>query len=74
VHFVTGVPTTLGELAAMVLRLAESRASIVDAPVREFDVARFVGDPTRARNLLGWRAKTPLESGLARLVEDFRRR
>lgn len=74
VHFVTGVPTTLGELASVVIRLADSRASILDAPIRTFDVARFVGDPTRARSLLGWSPRVTLEAGLSRLIEDYRRR
>ena len=30
-----------------------------------------VGDPSRARELLGWTAKVPLEDGFARLVQDF---
>jgi nucleoside-diphosphate-sugar epimerase len=73
IHLVTGIPTTLGDLAALVVRLTESRSSVCSAPARAFDVARFVGDPSRAFALLGWRAEVPLEAGLRRLIEAFRR-
>jgi nucleoside-diphosphate-sugar epimerase len=68
VHLVTGVPTTLGELAALALRVTRSQAPIESLSSRPFDVARFHGDPGRARALLGWTAETPLEEGLARLA------
>lgn len=73
-HFVSGVPTTLGELASAVIRLTGSRAGTLEAPARVFDVARFIGDPSRARSLLGWRPEVPLEDGLHRLVDAFRLR
>ena len=72
-HFLTGVPTTLGELAELAVALAGSSSPIHEAAPRNFDVGRFYGDPSRAEMLLGWRAEVPLREGLARLIEDFRR-
>lgn len=72
VHFVTGVPTTLGELAALAVELATSDSPIREAPPRNFDVARFLGDPGRAETLLGWRPRVALRDGLARLIAAFR--
>jgi nucleoside-diphosphate-sugar epimerase len=69
VHLVSGLPTTLGELAALVVTLAGTRAPIVPAPARAYDVRRFWGDPERARVLLGWEARVPLRAGLARQVQ-----
>lgn len=71
-HLVTGRSTSLGELAALAVELAGTGAPIARTAPRSFDVARFHGDPARARELLGWTARTPLRRGLARLIGDFR--
>lgn len=73
VHLVTGLPTTLGQLAALCLNLAKSRATITEAAPRSYDVVKFYGDPTRAHKILGWKSGIPLEAGLMRLIDDFRR-
>lgn len=70
-HFLTGTGTTLGELAAMAHANARNSVSLCEAPPRQFDVARFVGDPDRARRLLGWEAQIPIDAGLNRLIGDF---
>lgn len=72
IHFVSGRPTTLGELANLAARLGLSCSAIRPAAPRDFDVARFFGDPSRARALLGWQPLVRLEDGLARLVQAFR--
>ncbi|MCB9681861.1 MAG: NAD(P)-dependent oxidoreductase [Alphaproteobacteria bacterium] len=72
IHFVTGQPTTLGELADLAIELAASTSSMREARPRSFDVARFYGDPGRAKALLGWQAEVPLRDGLRRLIADFR--
>lgn len=71
-QFVSGVGTTLEELASLAVSLTDTRSDIVDAPGRDFDVAHFVGDPTRAHRELGWRAEISLRDGLARLLGDLR--
>jgi nucleoside-diphosphate-sugar epimerase len=71
-HLVTGQPTSLGGLAALVLELTGSRSVITEAPSRTFDVARFYGDPSRAWDVLGWRAAIPLREGVTRLVAALR--
>ncbi len=71
IHFVTGRPTSLGELARLVVGLAGSRSRIEGAPPRDFDVAGFVGDPSRAKALLGWCPQITLETGLTRLIGDL---
>lgn len=72
IHFVSGRPTTLGQLAALAARLGQRGSSIRAASPRDFDVARFVGDPSRARAVLGWEPQVHLEEGLARLIDAFR--
>jgi nucleoside-diphosphate-sugar epimerase len=72
IQLVSGVGTTLLELATLAKRLASAASPIHVAPPRRFDVTRFVGRPSRARELLGWTARTSLESGVGRLVRALR--
>ena len=71
IHFVSGKPTTLGELASLAIRFGKSGSTIQEAPPRKFDVMRFYGDPTRAKTLLGWQPLVGIEEGVARLVHAF---
>jgi len=68
IQFVTGRGTTLGALASLAERISAHPVQIIEASARTFDVSRFVGDPARARALLGWQTTTPVEHGLATLV------
>ena len=72
IHLLTGTPTTLRDLAALAIDVAGGTTPIVDAPSRSFDVSRFHGDPSRARELLGWEPRVALPEGLERLVRDLR--
>ncbi len=71
IHFVSGRQTSLGELADLAIKIGDG-VKRVEAPARDYDVYRFVGDPRRAEALLDWRATTTLETGFARLAEDYR--
>lgn len=71
IHFLTGVGTTLRRLAAIAIRNADHPPEIEIAPSRSYDVARFTGDPSRARALLGWGAGIDIETGFARLARDY---
>lgn len=72
IQLVSGVPTTLLELAYLAIRLAGSTSTVRLAPPRDFDVERFCGSPARAQQLLGWATTISLEAGLAQLIDDFR--
>jgi nucleoside-diphosphate-sugar epimerase len=71
IHFLTGKGTTLGELAALAGRNSRLPVTVNERPSRSFDVARFVGDPSRAEELLGWTADVSIDNGFANLVEEF---
>jgi nucleoside-diphosphate-sugar epimerase len=71
IHFVSGRPTTLEELATLTARLGQSGSSIRSAAPRDSDVTRFFGDPSRAKALLGWEPMVRLEDGLAKLIQEF---
>ena len=71
-QFSTGRGTSLADLAGMIIALARSTSPIMQAPARAYDVARFVGDPGRARTLVGWSPSVGLQDGLADLLAQFR--
>jgi nucleoside-diphosphate-sugar epimerase len=70
-HFVSGVRTSLRDLAELAASAGASVTHIVEAPPRQFDVRNFHGDPRLAERVLGWRARVPLHDGLAGLVRAF---
>ena len=72
VHLLTGVGTTLNALASLAARASTFELDLQIAPPRNYDVARFVGDPGRARSLLGWEAGIDLATGFAQLTEAYR--
>jgi len=71
IHLVTGVGTTLGQLADLARTHARAPVTVNEAPPRSYDVARFYGATERAAEILGWRAETSLEEGFAKLVAAF---
>lgn len=72
IHLLTGAPTTLRDLATLAIDVAGGTSPVAEAPPRSFDVSRFHGDPSRARELLDWKPRVDLRDGLERLLRDFR--
>lgn len=73
VHFVSGRGTSLLDTAKLAVEVAASDSQITISRPRSYDVARFVGDPTRAQDLLGWRTTISLRDGIGDLVDRLRR-
>jgi UDP-glucose 4-epimerase len=70
VNVCSGVETKMRDLAALLLELTGSSAGIEFKPQPRGGLpARRVGDPTRARELLGFEARTSLEDGVRKLIE-----
>ena len=65
---------TMLELAQKVRALTGSRSPLVHEPLPTDDPVRRRPDISRAVEVLGWRPTVPLEEGLTRTVQDFRRR
>jgi len=63
---------TMGELAELVLRLTGSSSKIVHQPLPADDPRQRKPDIAKARQLLGWEPKVPLEDGLERTIAYFR--
>ena len=63
---------TIEEIAHAIIRLTGSRSRIVYRPLPEDDPKVRQPDITRARTLLGWEPRVPLEDGLTRTLDYFR--
>jgi dTDP-glucose 4,6-dehydratase len=76
VQLATGREISVGELAALCMRVLGTTVEIVSAEERlrpaASEVERLLGDPSRAAALLGWRAEVSLEDGVARFAEWMR--
>jgi len=64
---------TVLELAQIIVRLAGSSSAIEFRPLPVDDPKQRRPDIARARKLLEWQPEVPLEDGLARTLEYFRR-
>jgi dTDP-glucose 4,6-dehydratase len=71
-----GNPTemTIRALAETIVAATGSASRIVERPLPVDDPKVRQPDITRARKLLGWEPKVPLEQGLVRTIEYFRRK
>jgi dTDP-glucose 4,6-dehydratase len=65
---------TIEEIAHEILRLTGSKSRLVYKPLPEDDPKVRQPDITRARTLLGWEPKVPLEEGLKKTLAYFRER
>lgn len=69
-HLTSGEGTSLLELAQLAIQCA-GKGTVHIARSRDYDVSSFVGDPSLAKDVLGWTASTPLTEGMNRLVTAF---
>ncbi len=63
---------TIEEIARHIIRISGSSSQIVYRPLPEDDPKVRKPDITRARTLLGWEPKVPLEEGLLKTLDYFR--
>ena len=61
------------ELAEKIVRLTKSRSKIVFQPLPEDDPLQRKPDITLAKTKLQWQPKTPLEEGLEKTIDYFKR-
>lgn len=71
-HLTTGIPSSLHQIAILANQAGGHNATLIDAPSRSYDVARFYGDPYLAQKILKWRACVNVEEGINRLVNHYR--
>jgi dTDP-glucose 4,6-dehydratase len=63
---------TIEQIARLIIEMTGSKSQIVYKPLPTDDPKVRQPDITRARTLLGWEPKVPLEQGLGRTIEYFR--
>jgi dTDP-glucose 4,6-dehydratase len=63
---------TIEEIARVIIRISGSKSQIVYRPLPEDDPKVRKPDITRARTLLGWEPKVPLEDGLLKTLDYFK--
>lgn len=74
VNLAAGQEVAIRDLVQTIARLTASSSELRlgALPYRPTEIWRMRGDPTRARQWLGWEPKTSLEEGLGQTVEWFR--
>jgi len=65
---------TIDTIARTIIRMTGSKSQIVYRPLPTDDPKVRQPDITRARQLLGWEPHVPLEQGLIRTIEYFRKK
>ena len=66
------VEMTIKQIAETIIKMTGSTSQIVYRPLPTDDPKQRRPDITRARTLLGWEPKVPLDDGLRRTLEYFR--
>lgn len=69
----TGVATSIGQLAAEIVRLCDSGAQIGHGPARPGEILHSLATIEHARTVLGYAPEVGLAAGLERTVEWYRR-
>ena len=69
----TGVPTSLQELAELIVKITQSRSKIIYAQGRAYDVNKFYADPAKAKQLLGYNPAVKLEDGIKLALGEFKK-
>jgi UDP-glucuronate decarboxylase len=65
---------TILELAQMIQNMINPELEIAYKPLPQDDPRKRQPDITKAKEILGWEPRVPLQAGLEFLIEDFRDR
>jgi UDP-glucose 4-epimerase len=68
-QFVTGRGVSVAELSKKIVELADSPSTITRIQAKNFDVTKFIGDPSKSYKILDYSPKIRLEEGLKILSE-----
>jgi UDP-glucose 4-epimerase len=69
----TGIETSVNELALVLARAVDHRRPMAHGPAAAGEQRRSAVDPRAARARLGWEPRVPLDEGLRRTADWFRR-
>lgn len=68
----TGNPTSLKELAELIVKTVGSKSQIRYSEGRSYDVSKFYADPAKAKQILGFEPNMKLKDGIENVVKKFR--
>jgi UDP-glucose 4-epimerase len=71
IHFTTGRGITLREAASIIIKRAKSLSLIKEIAPRSFDVSRFYGSPSKAKELLGWSPQFSFEEAIDQFLSSL---
>jgi len=69
----TGKETSVNELYSIIKRVCKTDLEPIYAPKRIGEIERIALDSEKAKNELGWKAKTSLEDGISKTYEYFKK-
>lgn len=74
-NFCTGIGTSIRQVVSLLQSICDFKGEIKwhTQPKRPNDITHLVGNPTKAKTMLNWEAKIPLEDGLKMEVEKWRK-
>ena len=67
------VEFTIMELANLIIRMTKSKSKLVTLPLPMDDPIQRKPDISLAKSELGWEPKIPLEEGLGKTIDYFRK-
>lgn len=73
IHLTTGVGTALFGVVSLLEEILEKKIHYKEHTQRDYDVHQFVGDPSRAKQVLHWQAKINLKDGLRNLLKQYQK-
>lgn len=68
----SGIKTSIKELAEIIIKLTNSNSKIIFQDAREGDIFFSQGSPQKAKDVLGWKARTSLEEGLLKTIAYYK--
>jgi len=63
---------SIRSVAEMILKMTESKSSLIEKPMPEGDPKQRCPDLTQAKSILSWKPTTTLEEGLTKTIDYFR--
>lgn len=72
IHFTSGIPTSLHELANVIVNLSNSSSDIILRQKNSIYPSKFYGDNTRAKSLLGWEPEYNIKTGVLSYLEKLK--
>ncbi|KAG6559963.1 UDP-glucose 4-epimerase [Candidatus Rhabdochlamydia oedothoracis] len=72
IHFTTGLGVSLEEAAFYAQEASVHNIEIIEAPSRSFDVSKFSGETSRAREILKWKASVHLREGIHQMLNQLK--